>query len=412
MAREPMSGSGPTLCVVGGAGHVGLPLAIVFASKGERVLVHDIDTRALAQIAGGVMPFMDRGAEPLLREALRKGTLVLTSDAKHVAGIPVVVLTIGTPIDEFWNPSPKALLECVEQLLPYLSEDQLVILRSTVSPGTTEWLDRYLATRGRPARVAFCPERVVQGQAVEEVQSLPQIVSGTTRAAEDQAAEVFSRITSEVIRLAPMEAEFAKLFCNAYRYIQFAVSNQFFMMANSAGLDYARILDGMKRSYGRSQGVPSAGFAAGPCLFKDTMQLTAFAANEFGLGSTAMLINEGLPLYIVDRIALAHDLPKLTVGLLGMAFKADSDDPRSSLSYKLKKVLRFRAREVLTTDPYVKDDPDLISAEDVVAKSDVLIVCAPHGAYRTLDLRGRPVVDIWNFLGRGTRVDGVKTLGR
>ena len=383
-------------------------MAIVFASKGHRVLVHDIDTRALGLIGDGIMPFMDRGAEPLLKESLQRGNLLLTSDAKRLAGVPVIVVTIGTPIDQFWNPSPRALMECVEQMLPYLSESQLLVLRSTVSPGTTEWLDRHLRSRGCPARVAFCPERVVQGRAVEEVQTLPQLVSGTTLEAEEQAVQVFSLIASEIIRLKPREAEFAKLFCNAYRYIQFAISNQFFIMANSAGLDYYRILDGMKRSYGRMQDVPGAGFAAGPCLFKDTMQLTAFCGNEFGLGSTAMRINEGLPLYLVDQITREYDLPRLTVGLLGMAFKADSDDPRSSLSYKLKKVLQFRARRVLTTDPFVKGDPDLWPAADVVATSDILILCAPHAAYKGLDLHGKPIIDVWNCLGQGALIGGSK----
>jgi UDP-N-acetyl-D-mannosaminuronic acid dehydrogenase len=115
----------------------------------------------------------------------------------------------------------------------------------------------------------------------------------------------------------------------------------------------------------------------------------------------AMLVNEGMPLYVVEEVARKYYLSSLTVGLLGMAFKADSDDPRSSLSYKLKKVLAFRARQVLTTDPLVKDDPDLVSLEEVVAQSDLLILCIPHSAYRKLETHGKPVVDIWNFLGKG-----------
>jgi UDP-N-acetyl-D-mannosaminuronic acid dehydrogenase len=161
-------------------------------------------------------------------------------------------------------------------------------------------------------------------------------------------------------------------------------------------VDYYRVMDGMQRKYPRGA-VPGAGFAAGPCLFKDTMQLSAFYKNQFSLGYAAMLVNESMPQFIADRIAARFRLSEITVGLLGMAFKADIDDPRSSLSYKLKKLLGLQARDVLTTDPYVQNDSDLLPLEEVVAKSDVLVLCAPHAVYRSLDLQGKFSVDIWNF---------------
>ncbi len=392
------------ICVVGGAGHVGLPLAIVFASKGQQVLIYDTNTDAIDLIRRGIMPLLEHGAEPLLHDVLAKGLLSFSSDAAGVANVPTIIVTIGTPIDGCLNPDLKGMVRCLEPMLPYLSSEQLLVLRSTVYPGLTEWLDRYLRSRGVCPRMAFCPERIVQGYAIEELRKLPQIVSGITPEAEEQAAEVFSQIAPSVVHMKPMEAEFAKLFCNAYRYIQFAVTNQFYMMANSTGLDYYRILEGMKHDYPRMQDVPKAGFAAGPCLLKDTMQLMAFCDNEFSLGHIATLVNEGLPLYLVDQIAKKYDLPNLTVGLLGMAFKADSDDPRSSLSYKLKKVLAFRAKQVLTTDPLVKHDPDLLPLEKVVTQSDLLILCAPHSAYLNLDTQDKPIIDIWNFFGMGGRV--------
>jgi len=393
------------ICVVGGAGHVGLPLSIVFASKNKRVLIYDLNVASMETIRGGQMPFMELGAEPLLRDVLAKGLLLFTNRAEDIANAKVVVITIGTPVDEFLTPALRVMTRCLDDLLPFLSEDQLIVIRSTVYPGVTESMAKYAESKGKRLRFSFCPERIVEGHAIEELQTLPQIVSGTTPEAEDEAAALFRLIAPEVVRLAPIEAELAKVFTNAYRYIHFAVTNQFFMIASAANLDYYRILEGMKRNYPRSKHFPLAGFAAGPCLFKDTMQLASFYRNQFGLGFQAMLVNEGMPQFIVDRLGAANPLDQMTVGLLGMAFKAESDDPRFALSYKLKKILMFRAKSVLTTDPYVKSDPDLLELDEVVRRSDILILGVPHKVYRGLNLKQKIVVDVWNFWGKGSFFD-------
>lgn len=396
-----MSRSSPPYdaCVIGGAGHVGAPLAIVMASKGIRTLIYDVNVRDLATLGAGEMPFLDDGAEPLLRRAVAHQMLGFTSDVSETAGIPILIITIGTPIDEFHNPMVRVVIQCIDELLAYLSDDQTIILRSTVFPGVTDHVRDHLLDRGKRTKVAFCPERVVQGHATRELQTLPQIVSGTTKEAEDAAAAFFERIAPQVVRMVPKEAEFAKLFSNAYRYIQFAAANQFYMMVEAEGLDYGRLLRGLKADYPRLRDFPGPGLAAGPCLYKDTLQLAAFANNGFALGQAAIGINEGLPAFLVERVRARFQLSRLVVGLLGMAFKADSDDIRASLSYKLKKLLRVRARGVVTTDPFVRDDPDLIPASEVVDRSDLLILCVPHSAYRDLAVRGRPVVDLWGMYG-------------
>lgn len=387
---------------------MGLPLSIVFASKNQRVLIYDLNLEVMNIIRNGQMPFMEIGAEALLRSALAKGLLEFTNRAKDIANAKAVIITIGTPVDEFLTPSLRVMTQCLDDLLPFLSEDQLVVIRSTVYPGVTESMAKYALSKGKRLRLAFCPERIVEGHAIEELQTLPQIVSGTTAAAEDEAGALFCLIAPEVVRLAPTEAELAKVFTNAYRYIHFAVTNQFYMIASAANLDYYRILDGMKRNYPRSKDFPLAGFAAGPCLFKDTMQLASFYRNQFGLGFQAMLVNEGMPQFIVDRLDAAYPLDRMTVGLLGMAYKAESDDPRFSLSYKLKKILMFRAKAVLTTDPYVKTDADLLGLDEVTRRSDVLILCVPHKAYRDLNLEQKVVVDIWNYLRKESQVKRVQ----
>jgi UDP-N-acetyl-D-mannosaminuronic acid dehydrogenase len=355
-------------------------------------------------IGGGKVPFMEEGADVLLADALQNGRLHLSSDPVVVGQAKNLVITIGTPVDEFLNPEFKGMRAAFKALIPYIHDSQLLILRSTVYPGTTEWLAGFLASMGRSPQISFCPERVVQGKAIKEIIDLPQIVSGVTPQAEQAAAEFFEVIGATIVRLAPMEAEFSKLFSNAYRYITFAIANQFYMICNTAGVDYDRVMKGVKHDYPRLSGLMGAGFAAGPCLFKDTMQLNSFAKNEFFLGQAAMNVNEGLVMYMVERMEMKYDLRNTTVGLLGMSFKSDNDDTRASLSYKLKKLLQFKAKNVLTTDPYVVTDPEISGLDEVMEKSDVIILCVPHTQYKNLALRGKPVLDIWGFLGIGTKI--------
>jgi UDP-N-acetyl-D-mannosaminuronic acid dehydrogenase len=228
-------------------------------------------------------------------------------------------------------------------------------------------------------------------------------VSGRTPEAMARAEALFGNLTDSTVPLEPEEAELAKLFTNTWRYIKFAAANQLFMIANDYGLDFEKIRSALREEYPRAHDMPGPGLAAGPCLLKDTMQLAAFNNNNFTLGHSSMMINEGLPLYLVARLEQTHDLSTMTVGILGMAFKAESDDIRSSLSYKLKRLLRFKASDVLCTDPYVTVDDSLLPLDEVIARSDVLIVAAPHEAYADLEVEV-PVVDVWNLLGKGVLV--------
>lgn len=396
-AATPAAGRAD-LTVVGGAGHVGVPLVLAFAEAGMTVNVNDRNQAALATLRAGKLPFIEYGAAPLLARALADNRLIFTAAPDAIGGNGPVIVTIGTPVDEFLNPIQTTVQRCIDDLLPHLSDDRLLVLRSTVFPGTTEWLDGYLKRRGRHNKVAFCPERVVQGYGIKELHEMPQIVSGTTPEAEREAADLFRRISPELVTVAPIEAELAKLFNNAYRYIEFAATNQFYMIAKSAGADYRAIMKAMKHNYPRARTLPGPGFSAGPCLFKDTMQLAAYARNQFGLGHAAMQVNEGLVLQLVDDLRRVYDIPGMTVGLLGMAFKAEIDDTRASLSYKLKRILQMSAREVLTTDPFVTTDPAILPLDQVVARSDLLILCTPHSIYADAELGGKPVVDIWGFL--------------
>jgi UDP-N-acetyl-D-mannosaminuronic acid dehydrogenase len=392
--------------VVGGAGHVGLPLAIMFASRGLKTIVYDISAEAINTVKSGEMPFLEPGAEPLLKEALAEGNLIATTNPETIRECENVVFVVGTPVDEHLNPDPMALSRSIEQISSHLCSEQLIVLRSTIFPGVTAAVARALKNLGIEADLAFCPERIAEHNAVEELVSLPQIVSGTSNSAVERAKKLFINLTSEMLVVSPEEAELAKLFTNTWRYIKFAIANQFFMMANDRGLDYENIREAIRYKYPRANDLPSAGFAAGPCLLKDTMQLAAYSDNKFVLGHTAMLVNEGLPLYVVTRLEARYpNLSNMKIGILGMAFKGESDDIRSSLSYKLKKILEFKAKEVLCADPHVSSttDPNLLSEIEVLTQSDLIIIAAPHKRYKDLETI-KPVIDFWNIQKKGVVV--------
>ena len=383
------------ITVVGGAGHIGLPLSIVFANKGFGVSVLDKNTEAINAAKKGKMPFMEKDGDKNLKKAL-KNINFYTKPSSFISN-SIIIITVGTPVDNFLNPDMSQIKDCIDSLIPYLKKGQLIILRSTVYPGTSEWLFKYLKKK-KNCDIAFCHERVIQGFTFDEIEKLPQIIAASSNKAAKRATNIFKNISKKIVYCSLKEAEFSKLFSNAYRYSQFAISNEFYMLADKAGLDFNKIRKITKEGYPRAESMPSAGFAAGPCLLKDTMQLLSFSRNNFSLGNSSMLVNEGLVLYLVDKLESKYNLKSKNVGLLGMAFKAECDDTRSSLSYKMKKFLLPRVNKLFCTDPYVKTDKELSSLNQTIKESDILILCVPHKKYKKLNIKNKDFIDIWGYI--------------
>ncbi len=389
-------GTGP-LAIVGGCGHVGLPLGLAFARKGYQVDLVDTSAERVAQVNDGRMPFHEDDADELLKKTRANGTLRATTDANALEDASAIIVTIGTPVDEYLDPSVCEFDRSMKGLLERVRPGQLLILRSTLFPGVTDRLARQLEQMGRgDVDLAYCPERIVQGKSLVELEKLPQLIAGTTPRAAERAACLFKLITDKVIFLRPVEAELAKLFCNAWRYLNFAVSNQFYVMAQHFDADFYRIYSALREDYPRMASFARPGFAAGPCLLKDTMQLGSFNHGSFMLGQAAMMINEGLPYLLVQNLKHAYPLSEMTVGILGMAFKPNNDDARSSLSYKLRKVLLLECRKVICTDPLVAD-PDLTPLAEVLDTADLLIVGTPHDCYKGIKYK-QPVIDVTNTI--------------
>ncbi len=382
--------------IVGGCGHVGLPLGIGFAQAGARVTLLDVDRARVEAVMAGRMPFHERGADRALPDVLAGGRLRATADPATIADAEAVIVTIGTPVDEFLDPAIRSFDRGLDDVLRWMHDGQLLVLRSTVFPGVTDRLARRVAERGLSIDIAHCPERIAQGYALEELRSLPQIIGGVAPAATQRAQALFELLGVEILVVSAVEAELSKLFANAYRYINFAISNQFYLVAQKFQADFHRIHRAVTTHYPRMAGFAKAGLAGGPCLLKDTMQLAAFNHNTFAIGQAAMMVNEGLPSALVEAAKARYPLTDATAAILGMAFKGNCDDPRTSLAYKLRKVLTLECRQVLCTDPYI-DDPSFVPLETALREADIVFLGACHDEYRDLAMH-QPVIDVFDFL--------------
>jgi UDP-N-acetyl-D-mannosaminuronic acid dehydrogenase len=387
------------ICIIGGCGHVGIPLGLALAKAGFTVTLIDINPDAVNTINAGKLPFVEEGAEEILKAHIGKN-ISATGDIQKVREQDAVIFVTGTPVDEHHNPEVKEVLKVINVYLPLMNKEQLVILRSTIFPGTTELICHLFIEKFGEARVAFCPERILQGKGIEEIHKLPQIVAAEDDKTFEAASGIFSKISPKIIRLKSREAELVKLITNTWRYLEFAAANSFYMMVENDGIDFYRVYNAVKNDYPRAANFPKAGLAAGPCLFKDTMQLSAFYQNNFFLGQSAMLVNEGLPNFLVNQLEKKMgSLTKKNIALLGMTFKANNDDIRESLSFKIKKLLEFKMARVLTHDPYI---PSSSSLDDVLKQAEGIILGTPHKEYNNITPKV-PFIDCWDFWTRSEK---------
>ena len=379
------------VCIFGGLGHVGLPLGITLADSGLSVLLYDKNKKHYDTVSKGKMPFVEYGAEKLLKKNLNKN-LYITENYKSIFLCENIIITIGTPIDEYLNPRLGEFINIIKELSLNLSKDHNLIIRSSVFPGTMSIINKILEKK-KISNISYCPERIVQGYAIKELKNLPQIIASFNKVAEKKAVRIFSRITKKIIITNVLEAEMVKLISNSWRYIQFASANQFFMICSQHNINFNRIRKIMTDSYARGEGLPGAG----PCLLKDTMQLYAFSKNIFTMGNVSMSINEGMPAFVIDQLKSKFDLKKKKVGILGMSFKANIDDKRDSLSYKILNILKYISKKVYCSDEFIKEE-NFVLKQKLIKESDIIIIATPHDAYKNLKFpKNKIVVDIWSL---------------
>ncbi len=397
-----------------GIGRVGLPLALVLADSG--LTVHGIgrNEEKCALINNGQMPFMEEGALKILKKVVGKN-FIASTDYSFVKKSEYIILTLGTPIDSNMNPVLSQIEAALNAMKPYLKKGQTLILRSTVSPGTTQYVKSIVnsikgLTVGVNFFIAFCPERIVEGKAIEEIRIIPQIIGGVDLKSTRKAEKLFSLIGCTTLNSDDVSAELAKLFTNMYRYINFAIANEFMVVADNHGKNIYNIIDLVNSRYKRG-GLASPGMTAGPCLFKDGFFLVSdLPYND--LITTSWKINESIPLFLVKKLKNQVELDGKKATILGMAFKAEIDDIRESLSFKVRKALMRENMKVELHDPYVKEYSYQEIQNDVYEackNTDLIFIATNHLEYKSLDIKKLKKVakkncyicDIWNVFGTG-----------
>lgn len=385
--------------VIGAGGHVGLPFSLVVSNAGHKVWGIDVNEDVVAQLNKGVVPYVEHGAEELLKKQLDCNGIFFTTNASYIKESDVVAIMLGTPVDEENNPRLDALFDFVDNtLIPFMKKGVLIILRSTVSPGTTEVLKDRISTNtgwieSKDYYLVFCPERVLQTKGIEETANLPQLVGAFSDRSFDKAADFFqSFVTSNILQLSPREAEVAKLVTNMYRYVTFAFANEMWMIGEKQGIDIHKVINAANLKYGR-MAMPLPGpNVGGPCLFKDGRFLLPDVP-FVDLIQTSFIINEGMPDYIWNSICKFQRPRKVLI--LGATFKANCDDTRNSLSYKMVKVCKKHGAEVHLFDPYLLQEE---WPEDL-AHYDAVIVMTPHDEFKWFKLdkfNGATVIaDVW-----------------
>ena len=372
-----------TVSVIGACGHVGFPFSVVVADAGHKVHGIDLNPLLCDRMNSGIMPYIEYGASEPFTRVLQNGNLSFTVDAAKIADSNVVAIMIGTPVDSEGNPRLDDILNFVEvELCEWMEKDTLVILRSTVSPGTTEIIRNLIEERtglkeGKDFYLVFCPERVAQSYGIEESKKFPQLVGAFSEESYLKAKEFFTTfVNNECFWLWPREAEVGKLITNMYRYVSFALANEFWMIADKQGVDIHRVIDACNKDYGR-MAVPKPGpNVGGPCLFKDGRFLLTDVPFA-DLINTSFIINEGMPDYIFNRMKQIKPGIKKVL-MLGLTFKAECDDTRNSLSYKFKKVCKKNGVDVVSSDPFVYEDRPDVDPSTI----DAIVLMTPHSQFK------------------------------
>jgi UDP-N-acetyl-D-mannosaminuronic acid dehydrogenase len=394
-----------TSVAVIGLGRVGLPLALSFADRGLDVLGVERVPATLQAVESGRMPFHETGTGEVLERVRAARRLRLSQHVQDAAEADHVVLTLGTPAHIHVEIDMSQIRHVIDDLLPVLREGHSVVLRSTIAPGTTEWVAGYIEQRrgftvGDDLFVSHVPERIAENHFLEEIATLPCIIGGVGASSGAKAAELFEIFATRIVQTSPIEAELAKIWTNILRYTEFALPNLLMMECEQYGANVFEVVDLINRDYPRG-GIGQPGLTAGTCLRKD------FVFSEERSSAPGMLlavsrVHETVPLFLVEGLKrrLGGSLRDRKVAVLGLTFKRGSDDVRDSLSFKLIRLLERELAHVARHDPHVPDESEPL--DSALAGADAVIVATNHPQYEDLVTKlpaSALLVDPWNVTG-------------
>jgi UDP-N-acetyl-D-mannosaminuronic acid dehydrogenase len=395
-----------------GLGRIGLPLALSFADRGLRVIGVDNDPARLAAVRDGSMPFREPGAQELLDRVKASGRLTLGERVSDGARARNIVITLGTPSFSHVEIDMAPIRGALDDLLPVLEVGHALVLRSTIAPGTTEFVAAYVSKHrgfaiGEELLVAHAPERIAAGRFLAEIDTLPCIVGGVGARSGARVAELFSVFAAPIVQTTPTQAELAKIWTNILRYTNFALPNLLLMDCERYDANVFEVIELINRDYPRG-GIAMPGMTAGSCLRKD-FAFSEERSNAPGMLLAVSRVNESVPLFLVEGVSrrigpLAHR----KAAVLGLAFKADTDDQRDSLAHKLIRLLERELADIAVHDPHVSTPT--ASFAEAIEDADVVFVATNHSELRdpralsAILERGAPdclLVDPWNCLGVG-----------
>jgi UDP-N-acetyl-D-mannosaminuronic acid dehydrogenase len=395
------------VAVIGAGGHVGFPFSLVLTSAGYDVVGIDLSEGLCEALNACMVPHREQDAEQYLQEAIEKEKIYFTAKAEKMAECGIIAIMIGTPVDGEGNPRVDDIFRFVElELCDYIQPQTLVVLRSTVAPGTTEQVKRIIETNtgmveGKDFYLVFAPERVAQGVGIKESRLFPQLVGSFSKEGFEVAENFFYPFVPECIEMTPREAEFGKLITNMYRYVTFALANEFYMIGTEQGLDVHKVIEAANKGYKRMNMPMPGPNVGGPCLFKDGKFLLEHIHYP-ELIQSSFIINEGMPQFMFDQIMKLRPHTK-KIAILGATFKADCDDSRNSLSYKFAKICKRNGIGYNFFDPYTRNVDNLWPLTDLT-EFDAFVIMTPHKVFQEfydkhISLKENVVIaDGWKFL--------------
>ncbi len=382
------------ISIIGGAGHIGLPLAVKLAEKNFLVNIIDQNTNNVKEIKKKKPPFKEKDLKKRLSKVLDQNRLLFSNKIRSINDSKFVIICVGTPISKKLVPELQSFFSLIKDVKKHIKQNSNIIIRSSVLPGTCEKV--YNLIKAKCRNLSYCPERIIEGFSLEELPVIPQIVSASNKLTLSRNKRLFRKITNHVIVCKFREAELSKIFSNMYRYINFAIPNEMYLMSKKLNVDFKKVRNVMKFNYPRNRGLAKAGLVGGPCLMKDSMQMSFLFKKKSSLVNSAYQINEKLPEMIVNDLEAKNKNKK--IGILGLTFKPDSDDIRGSLSLKLLKVLKRKGFKFLYSDPYYKLKKG-VSAKKLIEKSDVVIIATNHSRYKNLKIkRNKTLIDLSGHL--------------